>query len=156
MRRLDIRSRSFAPAMPPVSAMTGAKLSAVSSIGMPAIWAPQSILNSYRTQKIPERLSFRKVRKERKKVVEKRRAAGRSYFDVPYWTKYERVDSEGERERLFEQGPDPGEELGGGGAVEDPVVAGEGDTEEVRGGDLTAADDGLLGDRPDGEDRGLR
>ncbi len=58
--------------------------------------------------------------------------------------------------RLFEQVADPGEELGGGGAVEDAVVAGEVDPHQVGGGDLAVADDRALLDRADGEDRRLR
>ena len=45
-----------------------------------------------------------------------------------------RALSESQRERLFEQRPQPREELGGGGAVEDAVVAGEGDVEHLGGG----------------------
>jgi len=49
MRRLDIRALSLIPVTPPAATMTGAKLSAVSSTGMPAIWAPQTMGDNYRT-----------------------------------------------------------------------------------------------------------
>ena len=62
---------------------------------------------------------------------------------------------EGEGQRLFEQYPDAGEEFGGGGAVEDAVVAGEVDAHEVGGGVRPIADDGPLGYCADGEDRRL-
>ena len=64
--------------------------------------------------------------------------------------------SEGQGKRLFEEADYAGEELGALGAVEDAVVAGEGDRHQVGGDDLAVADDRPLLDRADGEDRRLR
>ena len=49
-----------------------------------------------------------------------------------------------------------GRGTGAVGAVEDPVVAGQGQRHQVGDGDLAVADDRPLGHRPDGEDSRLR
>src|SRR4051794_23690410 len=63
---------------------------------------------------------------------------------------------QGELERLLEVLADAREELRGVGAVEDAVVAGEGELHHRAHGHLAVADHGPRLERADGEDRGLR
>jgi hypothetical protein len=83
MRRLDIRALSLTPAILPVPSMTGANPSAVSSTGMPAIWAPQTI------RALLPYLKHNRVFTDQE-FAENAKNPGRSYLDVLCGPKYER------------------------------------------------------------------
>src|SRR5829696_726275 len=62
----------------------------------------------------------------------------------PPWGRKQRGRLERQPERRLEQLPDPGEELGAVGAVEDAVIAGQGDAHQLARLDLPRARDDRL------------
>src|SRR5262245_43758347 len=74
----------------------------------------------------------------------------RSYLSAVVVTGLER-----QRDRLFEDGDDRLQQLRAQRAVDDPVVAGEGDRHDLADDDLPFLDDGDLADVAHGEDGAL-